>query len=91
MFFYKNPYTRVLVPRVWKEASKEKLKHADDLREIQKFWKLVDKPIVHIQGTRDSIVPYRGTVNYLRSNINLDFYTHIPVPKKGHGFVYTEK
>ena len=67
------------------------MRHVDDLREIEKFWKLIEKPIIHIQGTKDSLVPYQETVNFLKTNIDDSFYSHIPVPKKGHGFVYTEK
>lgn len=89
--FYKNKYTRFLVPGVWQEASKEKLKHVDDLKELKKIWELIDKPIIHIQGVDDSLVPYVGTSKFLQKNIKEEFYLHIPVSGKGHGFVFSEK
>lgn len=91
LWFYKNKYTRFLVPRVWQEASKEKIKHVHDLKEIEYIWKLINKPIIHIQGTNDTLVPYIATTNFLKKNINKDFYTYIAVPKKGHGFVFSQK
>lgn len=91
LWFYKNKYTRFLVPLVWQEASKEKIEHIQDLKKIEPFWKLIKKPIIHIQGSSDSLVSYLATTNFLKKNIDEDLYTHIAVEGKGHGFVFSEK
>ena len=88
---YKNKYTRFLVPRIWKEASQEKINHVEDLLEIVPLWSLVEKPIVHIHGTKDSLVPYSETFSFLDEHISSDMYSHIPVSGKGHAFVFSEK
>jgi len=80
--FYKNKYTRFLVPPVWKEASKEKLGHVNDLLQYVDIWNKATNKVIHIHGDTDAIVPY-ANLDFLKSKINKDVY--IPVTLQGVG------
>jgi len=84
---YKWSLTRSLIPRVWIEASKEKLGHVSDLEQYVDFWKNITGTIIHIHGDSDIIVPYEN-VNFLESQILSNHYSHIKIDGGGHGILW---
>jgi len=73
--------TRWLVPTGYRVAGDEKTVHAKELKRIEKDWKLVTVPVIHLHGDIDDIVPY-GNVNYtpkVFSNITI-----VTTPNTGH-------
>ncbi|MCI5050881.1 MAG: alpha/beta hydrolase [Candidatus Pacebacteria bacterium] len=89
IYFYKWSLTRPLVPKVWVEASKEKLGHVEDLKQYIDLWKSIQGNIIHIHGNNDPIVPYEN-VQFLQSRIPENSYTHILIDEGGHGILWSE-
>ncbi|AUC15597.1 hypothetical protein BTO06_10770 [Tenacibaculum sp. SZ-18] len=86
--FYKWKATRWLVPSVWKQASKEKLSHRDDLKKFEKEWHLTTNSIVSIHGTSDWIVPYQNSI-MLKEQFNPEQFTLLDLEKGNHGLVWS--
>lgn len=61
--FSKIPPIRWLTPIAWKVAADEKTSHVDELWKMEPNWPDVRCKVVHMHGTKDSLVPY--------SNINI--------------------
>jgi len=86
--FYKWKATRWLVPKVWKEASKEKMSHQQDLKEHEEEWKNTPNTIVSIHGNEDWIVPYENSER-LHKEINKNQFELITIQDAGHGLVWS--
>jgi pimeloyl-ACP methyl ester carboxylesterase len=56
-FAHRKPLA-AFVPEVLKVAASEKLVHAQELTKIHAKWPAITAQVVHIHGTKDSIVPY---------------------------------
>lgn len=50
--------TKWLTSKALRVASKEKVLHSQELKDLQNSWALLNTPILHIHGTKDKIVPY---------------------------------
>ncbi len=87
LVFYRSPILRPLVPKAWKEASKEKLGHVEDLEQYRDLWETLEGNIVHIHGDNDILVPYEN-VSFLQERIAPEYYTLYSIPGAGHGFVW---
>ncbi|WP_408040437.1 alpha/beta fold hydrolase [Tenacibaculum amylolyticum] len=86
--FYKWSLTRWLVPKVWKEASKEKLSHREDLKNFEQTWQETPNKVVDIHGTTDWIVPYENS-KMLEEQFPKDQFELVDVPNAGHGLVWS--
>lgn len=87
--FYNWKLTRCLVPDIWKQASKEKLTHREDLKKFENNWKNNPNSIISIHGDDDSIVPYENS-KYLESQFSKDQFELITIPDAGHSLVWSE-
>lgn len=85
---YKWKLTRWIVPPVWKQASKEKLTHRQDLEKFEKTWSENPNRIVSIHGNEDWIVPYTNS-EYLSSQFPDNQFRIITVDEAGHGLVWS--
>ena len=73
--------TRWFVPTGYRVAGDEKTIHAKELKKLQKEWKNLTIPFVHIHGTKDDIVPY-DNVQFSKEHIkNIQI---ISIPDAGH-------
>ncbi|MFY7671492.1 alpha/beta fold hydrolase [Tenacibaculum sp. MEBiC06402] len=86
--FYKWKATRWLVPSVWKEASKEKLSHREDLKKFESTWNETPNNVVSIHGTSDWIVPYANS-KMLEEQFNSEQFTLVDLEKGNHGLVWS--
>jgi pimeloyl-ACP methyl ester carboxylesterase len=73
--------TRWLVPTAYRVAGDEKKIHAEELSLIERDWKNLTIPIVHIHGENDAIVPYE---NIYFSKSNFKNIKVVSMPEKGH-------
>lgn len=87
--FYKWRLTRWLVPDIWKEASKEKLSHREDLRNFESSWTDNKSPIISLHGDVDAIVPIANSV-YLEKQFPKNQYDLIVLKDAGHGLVWSQ-
>jgi len=87
--FYKWKLTRWLVPKVWKEASKEKMSHQKDLKKFEKDWNKTPNNIVSIHGDKDWIVPFDNSL-MLQNKMNTNQFELITIPEAGHGLLWSE-
>ena len=86
--FYKWKLTRWLVPNIWKEASKEKMSHQQDLRKFENNWKQNTTAIVSIHGNSDGIVPYENSL-FLENQFPKEQFTLVTLKDAGHGLVWS--
>jgi len=87
--FYKWEITRWLVPKVWQEASKEKLSHQEDLKKHEKNWHNTPNTILGIHGDKDWIVPYENSKKLEKSFDNNQFEL-VTIQGAGHGLVWSD-
>ncbi len=86
--FYKWKLTRWIVPPIWKEASKEKLSHREDLEKFETKWTENPNQIVSIHGSGDWIVPYANS-EYLQEMFPKEQFSLVTIPEVGHGFIWS--
>ncbi len=87
--FYKWKLTRWLVPKIWKQASKEKLSHKKDLNNFENSWKETPNKVVSIHGNGDWIVPYENSL-FLSEQFSKDQFTLVTIPDVNHGLVWSK-
>lgn len=87
--FYKYRLTRPLVPLVWREASKEKLGHVEDLKRHVDTWENIKGNIIHVHGTKDWIAPYENA-KFLKRIILPEYYNLISIEGGGHGALWSQ-
>ena len=56
--FTKWKATRWLFSGALKVSSDEKFSHIEELEKMDKEWHKITKPVIHVHGTKDQIVPY---------------------------------
>lgn len=86
---YKWKLTRWLIPPIWKEASKEKLSHKQDLQQFENNWKSTPNAIVSIHGTSDWIVPFENS-KFLQLQFPRNQFELISIKDAGHGFIWSK-
>lgn len=86
---YKWKATRWLVPPIWKQASKEKMSHREDLEKFEKTWNENPNEVVSVHGDADWIVPYSNS-EYLQKLFPKEQFSIVTVLGAGHGFVWSE-
>ena len=86
--FYKWKLTRWMVPPIWKQASKEKMSHKQDLEKFEKQWNQNPNTIISIHGDDDGIVPFSNS-EYLQTIFPSSQFTLVTIPEAGHGLVWT--
>lgn len=87
--FYKWKLTRWLVPKIWKEASKEKISHIRDLQNFEQNWKSTANTITSIHGNSDWIVPYSNS-EFLQNQFPKEQFELITIQNAGHDLVWSE-
>lgn len=85
---YKLNLTRWMIPPIWKQASKEKLTHRQDLEKFEQNWSQNPNQIVSIHGNEDWIVPYTNS-EYLQSQFPKSQFELIPIDGAGHGLIWS--
>ncbi len=73
--------TRWLVPTAYRVAGDEKTIHAKELVKIEPLWKELQKPVYHIHGNADDLVPYENVVYTEKQFVH---HKIITIPNKGH-------
>ena len=86
---YKWRLTRWLVPPIWKQASKEKMSHKQDLEKFEKNWNENPNQIVSVHGDADWIVPYSNS-EYLEEMFPKEQFSIVTILGAGHGFVWSQ-
>lgn len=85
--FYKWKFTRFLVPKVWQQASREKLSHQKDLQNFEKKWQQNPNKIISIHGNLDGIVPISNS-EFLERQFSQKQYQIIKIPDAGHALIW---
>ncbi|SEB83716.1 Pimeloyl-ACP methyl ester carboxylesterase [Tenacibaculum sp. MAR_2009_124] len=87
--FYKWGLTRWLVPDIWKEASKEKMSHQQDLINFENNWEINQNTIISIHGDADWIVPYSNS-EYLLHHFPKERFQLITLKDAGHDLIWSQ-
>jgi uncharacterized protein len=82
--------TRVLGSGALKVAADEKYSHAEELATFQNKWSLISKPIYHIHGTADKVVPF-GNIQFSKEQIKKEVLTTYEWKGMNHFFPFKEK
>ncbi|WP_086030102.1 alpha/beta fold hydrolase [Tenacibaculum holothuriorum] len=85
---YKFPFTRWLIPPVWKQASKEKLSHQEDLENFENEWNTTPNNVISIHGTKDWIVPISNSI-FLQSQFSSEKFKLIKIDDAGHDLIWS--
>jgi len=86
--FYKWKITRWLVPDIWKQASKEKITHREDLQNFEEYWSQNRNKIISVHGKGDGIVPYENST-YLESQFSKEQFQLITIDDASHSLIWT--
>jgi uncharacterized protein len=82
--------TRALGSGALKVAADEKYSHAEQLATFQNKWSLVSKPIFHIHGDADKVVPF-GNIQFSKAQINKNLLTTYEWKDMNHFFPFSKK
>tara|TARA_A100000171_G_C2140629_1_gene155979 strand:- start:9708 stop:10583 length:876 start_codon:yes stop_codon:yes gene_type:complete len=83
--FTKWWFTRWIVPTGYRVAGDEKKVHALELEKIEKDWRKVSIPILHLHGSEDNVVPV-GNLKYTDSIFSNS--TVKIIPEVGHNLAW---
>ena len=61
-----------LTPLAWQVAADEKTSHVKELKKMDPNWKAIHCKVVHMHGTRDSLVPYKNIRITKEKMVNAD-------------------
>jgi len=85
---YKWKLTRWIIPPIWKEASKEKLSHREDLKNFESSWNDNPNKIISVHGDGDWIVPYSNS-EYLVQVFPKYQLELITLPEANHDLIWS--
>ena len=85
---YKWPLTRPMVPKVFKGATLEKLRHVTELKAYKNKWNISPSQVLSIHGKEDFIVPFENSI-FLDSLFNGDKYSLIALEKGNHSLIWS--
>lgn len=86
---YKWKLTRWMVPPIWKQASKEKMSHPNDLQSFEKNWNDNPNQIISVHGDKDWIVPYANS-EYLEKIFPKEQFELITIKDAGHELIWSK-
>ncbi len=86
---YKWKLTRWLVPPVWKQASREKMSHKEDLKNFEHSWGQTVNTVLSIHGDADWIVPYENSL-FLKDQFHPDQFKLLTIKDVSHELVWSE-
>lgn len=87
--FYKWKATRWMIPPIWKQASKEKLSHQNDLKIFEQNWSQNKNDILVIHGDKDDIVPFENAT-FLETKFPKEKFDLVQVRTGGHGLIWSK-
>ena len=85
---YKWKLTRWMVPPIWKQASKEKISHPEDLRKFESKWNENPNEVLSIHGDADWIVPYSNS-EYLKNIFTQEQFELLTLPDANHDLIWS--
>jgi len=85
---YKWRLTRPMVPKVFKGATIEKLRHLTELKAYKNKWNISPSQVLSIHGKEDYIVPIENSI-FLDSLFNGDKFSLITLEKGNHSLIWT--
>jgi pimeloyl-ACP methyl ester carboxylesterase len=85
---YEWQLTRWIVPPIWKQASKEKLSHRQDLQKFERTWNENPNQVVCIHGDGDWIVPYSNS-EYLENIFPENQFKLITISEANHDLIWS--
>ena len=88
MNLYRWKLTRPLIPKVFRGASIEKLRHVTELGEYEKKWDLSRAEVLSIHGKEDFIVPFENSI-YLKDVLGETKFSLIPLEEGNHSLIWT--
>lgn len=88
MNLYKWRFSRALIPKVFRGASLEKLRHVEELPAYEPIWVKSPSSVLSIHGRKDFIVPYENST-YLEALFNSNRFKLIPIEEGNHSLIWT--
>lgn len=85
---YKWKITRLLMPKIWQAASKEKLSHKSDLMKFEDNWIKNKSDIISVHGSDDWIVPFSNSI-FLQESLLKKQFELVTLNEAGHGLVWS--
>ncbi len=88
MNLYRWKLTRPLIPKVFRGASIEKLRHVTELGQYEKRWNVSKSKVLSIHGKEDFIVPFENSI-YLQQLLGRTKFSLIPLEEGNHSLIWT--
>ncbi len=88
MNLYKWKFTRPFIPKVFQGASREKLRHINELVAYENKWNLSETKVISIHGSADRIVPYENSL-FLKDLLDQDKFELITIEEGTHSLIWT--
>jgi len=85
---YKWPLTRPIVPKVFKGATLEKIRHVTELKAYKNKWNISPSQVLSIHGKEDFIVPFENSI-FLDSLFNGDKFSLITLENGNHSLIWS--
>ncbi len=85
---YKWPLTRPIVPKVFKGATLEKIRHLTELKAYKNKWNISPSQVLSIHGKEDFIVPFENSI-FLDSLFNGDKFSLITLENGNHSLIWS--
>ena len=80
--------TQWMVPDIWKQASREKITHRQDLQNFEENWNQNKNKIISIHGNSDAIVPFENSL-YLEKQFSKEQFELIAIDNTGHDLIWS--
>lgn len=88
MNLYKWQFSRSMLPKVFRAASREKFRHVTELPQYESIWIKSPSRVLSIHGKEDFIVPFENSL-YLKKLFNTKQFTLIPLEEGSHSLIWT--
>lgn len=88
MNLYKWSITRPFIPKIFQGASREKLRHVDELVAYENLWNQSNSEVISIHGDADNIVPYENSL-FLNEIFDKEKFDLITLDEGTHSLIWT--
>ncbi len=85
----KWPPTRWLTPTAMRVAADEKFSHAKELGKMIPYYPTIDKKVIHVHGTKDSLVPFVN-LEFTEEHLNNADFEKVVLENEDHFIPWTK-
>src|SRR5204862_5307334 len=77
-------WVRWFIPRMFKSANTEKLRHKEELEKMLPYWKNIHVPVMYLQGENDKLIDTSNASFARKQLVNVPYFETYFFPNRGH-------